>query len=62
MKKVRTEKGLTHVIFACCDCGENWEDYNTAMKDARAHALKHGHRVNGDVGYAIHYSGYEGAK
>jgi hypothetical protein len=52
-----SKKILVHAIFTCSDCGKTWESYLTARVAAQNHAKKHGHTVQGDLGYSITYSG-----
>lgn len=50
-----------HAIFDCCDC--DWSSQSQSGQDAAArHHRKTGHRVNGEVGYAVHFpaTGKEG--
>lgn len=50
-------KWLIHFIADCTVCGLRWEDYRTGQKSASAHAMKTGHKVLADVGYAVVYQG-----
>jgi hypothetical protein len=54
---MKTKKWRMHAIFTCETCGESWEDFRTAAKEAYAHARKHKHYVSGEVGYAVKYDG-----
>ena len=56
---MKIEKEIVHAIFTCEDCGKHWEDYLTAQNNARRHAKKHGHKVEGDLGYCVSYNGKE---
>lgn len=46
----------THALFDCQDCKKSWEDFTTAQAQASAHARRTGHRVYGEVGYAVRYN------
>lgn len=50
------KKLLTHAIATCHDCDWSEEDYNTAQKEARKHAIRTGHTVNVETGYNQTYN------
>lgn len=51
MKNKRVKKCLIHAIAECLDCDWREEDYLTAQKEARKHAIRTGHTVNIETGY-----------
>lgn len=50
------KKWLVHAVFECA-CGWSCQDYLTAQRKAAEHAKKPGHKVSGDLGYAVTYEG-----
>lgn len=51
------KKGKIHAIATCTECGQEWQDYNTALARAARHARETGHRVTGEVAYAMEWGG-----
>lgn len=49
------KKWLVHALFHCEDCSKEWGWYRTAQRLAREHAMKQGHSVRGETGYAVTY-------
>ena len=43
-------------ILSCQTCGKEWQDYRTARQSARKHAEGTGHRVTGEITYAVEYA------
>jgi len=62
MKKKRVEKCLIGALASCDDCDWEEEDYRTAQKDARKHALKTGHTVGVETTYYQVYNPREDKK
>ena len=56
MAKDRVEKRLIGAVATCADCDWVEEDYRTAQKDARRHAIKTGHTVNVETTYSQTYN------
>jgi hypothetical protein len=52
---MRSKRWKVHAVFECRDCNEKFEWYLTAERQAREHAEKHGHLVQGEIGYAADY-------
>lgn len=50
---IKKDKWLVHGIMYCQKCDWKEEDYLTALKKARKHVEKTGHKVTGDLGYAV---------
>lgn len=50
------KKLLTHAIATCHDCDWSEEDYNTAQREGRNHALRTGHEVNIQTTYTQIYN------
>ncbi len=42
----KTQIGTTHVFAMCRGCEMTWDDYQTAVSDAREHAEVTGHTVH----------------
>lgn len=59
MSEPKIEKWLVHAVMSCEECG--WEEGNflEAQETARAHAKKYGHKVAGELGYALVYDGHK---
>ena len=53
-------KRLIHAIFNCQECEFIVESYLTAQEKARSHANETGHKVSGELGYSVVYSGKAG--
>lgn len=47
---------IIHQLGNCQDCGMYWDDYRKARKQAREHAKKTGHRVNGETAICWSYN------
>jgi hypothetical protein len=52
---VKMNKSLVHAIFNCCVCNVSFENYLTAQNSARQHVEQTGHRVQGEIGFAVTY-------
>lgn len=50
------KKRLTHAIATCHDCDWVEEDYITAQKEGRKHALQTGHEVDIQTAYTQTYN------
>lgn len=46
---------ITSQIANCLDCGQAWEDKETARKQAADHSRATGHVTNAEVVRAYHY-------
>ena len=49
------KKWKVHTIIACVDCGKEFDNYLTATKDASKHHRKTGHKITGEIGYAVEW-------
>lgn len=44
---------IVSVIIDCMDCNWRTEDYKKGLIKAKKHSSKTGHRMSGNIGYAI---------
>ena len=49
-------RSIIGAIFACQQCGREWQDYLTAQDAARRHANSTGHQVTGEVVLWVQYN------
>lgn len=57
MRRIKhCRKWLTHAMAECKDCDWYDEDWRTAQKTGRYHAIKTGHRVHIEIAYAQYYN------
>lgn len=49
-------KWIVHAIADCKECDYEDTDFRTAQRTARNHALKTGHEVHIETGYAQYYN------
>ena len=54
---MKLEYGVVHGLAECQDCGWSTQSYKNAQALAAIHARAHGHRVEGEAGYAYTYDG-----
>jgi hypothetical protein len=52
----RVFKWRIHAIARCNDCGFEDENYNSALKSGRRHAIKTGHKLTIETGYCQIYN------
>lgn len=52
-----TTRWVVHAMFRCEVCGKEWSAYESAQKQAAAHARNTGHTVPGEVAYAVRCKG-----
>lgn len=55
MRHVKVQKGLVHGIIQCAECGWSCTNYLTVQRKAAFHVRSTGHRVTGELGYAVTY-------
>jgi len=56
MKRKKVRKWLIGAVAYCNDCDWEEEDYKTAQKEARKHALRTGHTVGVETTYYQEYN------
>jgi len=49
--------GVVHGVAKCQDCGWETYSYKNAQAISKKHAMKHGHKVEGELGIAFFYDG-----
>lgn len=48
-----SERWVIHALLVCQDCGWEPEKHATAQAAASSHASRKGHKVTGEVAYAV---------
>ena len=52
---VTFRQGVISKVFNCSECGQDFDDYQTATQDARKHVKQTGHEVTGETTTAFVY-------
>lgn len=50
------DKWLVHAIMDCLDCDWYCDEFLTAQSEASKHAKDTGHKIHGELGYAVRYN------